>query len=151
MRLNFKFGLVMTAIAALWLATDAKASGLSAAQKQKALAQAHYAEYTGKQRPWPVSTKALINIQQNKYGVPIYQDLPNKPYEVLGTLQTGGSKAVKIAAESAQAVGADAILVVSDKAFADAGIDIKAGESASGRSSAKIDLVQGILIRWKRE
>jgi len=126
-------------------------AGMSPNKKQKVLEKAHYAEFAGTQRDWPQTDKALINIQHNKYGVPIYHDLPDKPYEVLGTVQAGGNKSVKIAAEAAQALGADAILIVKDAAFSDAGIEMQPGIALRGSSAAKVDLLQGILIRWKKQ
>jgi hypothetical protein len=126
-------------------------AGMSPSKKQKALEKAHYAEYVGKQQDWPKTDKATINIQHNKYGIPIYHDLPNKAYEVLGTIQTGGNSAVKYAAEAAQALGGDAILVCKHQSFEKAGIELQPSIGLRGSSSAKVDILQGILIRWKKE
>lgn len=148
MRTCFLAVCILTVTLCASLSTNA---GTSASKNHKALEKAHYSEYVRKQQDWPKTTKPLINIEHDRYGVPIYRDLPKKACEVLGTIQTGGNKAVKLAAEAAQAVGADAVLVSGDKAFVDAGIAMQPSIGLSGTSSAKVDILQGILIRWKKE
>jgi hypothetical protein len=124
---------------------------MSPNKKQKALERVRYSEFAGKQQDWPLTQQAMIDIQATKYGVSIYYNLPNKPYEILGTFQATGDSVIKRAAEAAEAVGADAILVVKNKAFSDAGIEINAEASARGSNTGKLKLLEGILIRWKRE
>jgi hypothetical protein len=145
---------------AIWVALLAVCTGLStrsapaamtAQKKQKALERARYIEYKGKQQDWPQNDQPMLEVQNTKYGVSIYSVLPDKPYEVLGTIQVAGSSTVRHAAEAAQAAGADAILVVKHKAFVDAGIEIDPQMSTRGSRTGKVQLLNGLLIRWKRE
>jgi len=125
-------------------------AALSPSKKQKILEKAHHVEYVGDQRDWPRSERPVAKLFNNKYGVPIYESLPNKSYEILGVIQTTGSSAVKRAAEAAQAVGADAILACGHEAFSKAGISVKPNIAFRGSKPGKIELLQGILIRWRR-
>jgi len=128
-------------------------SGATASSKQayKALEKVHYMEFAGKQQDWPLAQKTMIEVQNTKYGTPIYYDLPSKRYEILGSFQATGDSVIKRAAQAAQAVGADAVLVVNDKAFADAGIVINPQMSTSGRNTSQPKSMEGIFIRWSHE
>jgi len=93
----------------------------------------------------------MVEVQNTKYGPPIYYDLPGKHYEILGSFQVAGDNVIKRAAQAAQAVGADAVLAVNDKAFADAGIEINPLVSAAGRNTSQPKLMDGIFIHWSHE
>jgi len=41
--------------------------------------------YTGQQQDWPART-SVAPIEVAKDGIPIYDQLPDRPYEVLGTV-----------------------------------------------------------------
>ena len=116
--------------------------------RAKELERVHFSPYNGKQQDWPTSQKATLDVQRTKYGISIYRDLPGQPYEILGTIRAGGSSVLKHAVQGAQAAGADAILCADDKAFVDLGV--KPQVTLRGNTSGKIDLIQGILIRWKK-
>jgi hypothetical protein len=141
------FGIVTLLLSAtqLPLSTDA---AMSPNKQAKALERAHFSPYNGKQQDWPTSQKPFLDVQNTKYGIPIYRDLPGKPYELLGTIKTGGSDTLKHAVEAAQAANADAILCADDKAFADLGV--KPQMTVRGTASGKVDFLEGVLIRWKK-
>jgi len=145
------FSLSLAAVLIAFAISPNTRAAMSPNKKQKALEKVRYSEFAGKQQDWPLTQQAMVDIQSTKYGVSIYYDLPNKPYEILGTFQATGDSVIKHAAEAAEAVGADAILVVKNKAFSDAGIEINAQASARGGNTGKLKLLEGILIRWKRE
>jgi hypothetical protein len=140
----------LLAVALTLLAIVPLQAATTSAKRVKALERVRYVEYAGKQQDWPTSTQPMVEIQHTKYGVPIYYGLPNKAYEIIGTLRAAGGNTIKHAAEAAQAAGADALLVAGDRAFSDAGIDIKPDTSSRGSSQGKIKLFEAILIRWKR-
>jgi len=48
-------------------------------------------------------------------------------------------------------VGGDALLIAKHPAFGDAGSELQPGVSMRGSSSAKVDILQGTLIRWKKQ
>jgi hypothetical protein len=125
-------------------------AAMSPSKKAKALEKVLYSPYVGKQQDWPTSTSALIDVAETKYGMPIYRSLPNKPYEIIGVIRATGNKALKQAAEAAQAAGADAILVAKHKTFVEAGIGIVPEIAYRTDKGGKIALLNGILIRWKR-
>ncbi len=128
-------------------------SGTAASPKQahKALEKVRYMEFAGKQQEWPLAQKAMIQVQNTKYGTPIYYDLPSKRYEILGSFQANGDNVIKHTAQAAQAVGADAVLMVNDKAFIDAGIEFNPQVSANGRNTSRPNSMEGIFIRWSHE
>ncbi|HXI83939.1 MAG TPA: hypothetical protein VNL17_07590 [Verrucomicrobiae bacterium] len=146
-----------------------------AVSSEKALRKAAYAPYTGQQRDWPRSDKHVTPTEIGRGGVPIYDQLPDRPYEVLGTVSASGDLAVKHASLAAAAAGANAILITGDKAFTDAGIDIQPRwlkdkrmpdphapppsdhrldhpdqiRSADSPPTIIVNELTGILIRWK--
>jgi len=126
-------------------------STTSSKQAHKALEKVRYMEFAGKQQDWPLAQKAMVEVQNTKYGPPIYYDLPSKRYEILGSFRATGDNVIKRAAQAAQAVGADAMLVVNDKAFADAGIEISPQVPATSRSPSQTKSMDGIFIRWSHE
>jgi hypothetical protein len=123
----------------------------SSKQAHKALEKIHYMEFAGKQQNWPLSQKVMVEVQNTKYGPPIYYDLPSKPYEIIGSFQTAGDNVIKHAAQAAQAVGADAVLAVNDKAFADAGIEINPQVSVAVRNMSQPTSLNGVFIRWSHD
>jgi hypothetical protein len=150
---KFVFAMAAIAILAAKFVVPAHADALK--EKQKALDKARFVAYNGKQRDWPRSKDAAM-VENNKYGVPIYHSLPDKPYEVVGIINAT-SEAFKWAARAANAAGADAILVANDPAFAEAGINIqpeawkrKAGGGWDWYGVSKSSQVSAILIRWKK-
>lgn len=143
---SIRFGIVILFLAVIQLSycTNAVAD-----KDQKALERAHFSPYNGKQQDWPISTKPILDIQNanTKHGVPIYRDLPGKPYVIIGIIKPGTHDALKHAVEAAHAVGADAILCADDKAFADLGVNPHM--TMRGSESSKVEFLEGILIRWK--
>jgi hypothetical protein len=152
-------------------------SGLAteAMSPEKALKKAAYAPYTGQQRDWPRSDKPVAPTEIGRGAIPIYDQLPDRPYEVLGTVSASGDLAVKHASLAAAAAGANAILVTGDKAFVDAGIEIQPRwikdkrmpdphapppsdhrldhpdqiKSSDSPPTIIVNELTGILIRWK--
>ncbi|HUI08570.1 MAG TPA: hypothetical protein VL486_16340 [Verrucomicrobiae bacterium] len=94
---------------------------LLAAKLSRVLEKVHYQQYAGPQMDWPRSTEPMALVK-TRYGMPIYEKLPSRPYQVLGTVSAEGDHAIKHAAEAAQLLEADGVLVVGDKAFTDAGL-----------------------------
>jgi hypothetical protein len=95
-----------------------------ASSPSRKMAKVQFERYTGPQQDWPRSTEPVPLLKTN-HGMPIYEKLPNRPYEVLGKMSDEGDHAVKHVAEAARLVGADAVLVVGDKAFTDAGLNVR--------------------------
>lgn len=140
-------------VASFLLATTATmpaSAGMSADEKQNALRKVHYVAYAGDQRDWPTDNHPMVEKETAEGNVPIYQSLPDKPYEILGTIQASGGKTSIHIGEAAQAAGADAILVYGHKAFFDAGIKLQAQLISRGRKSGKITSIEAVLIRWKK-
>jgi hypothetical protein len=108
-------------------------------------------EFAGKQQDWPLAQKTMVEVQNTKYGPPIYYGLPSKHYEILGSFRATGDNVIKHATQAAQAVGADAVLAVNDKAFADAGIEINPQVPATGSSASQPKSMDGIFIRWSHQ
>ena len=96
---------------------------LVASSPSKVLSKVHYEQYAGEQKDWPRSTEPIALVK-TRYGLPIYEKLPSRPYEVLGTMSDEGDHAVKHVVEAARLIEADALLIVGDKAFADAGLKV---------------------------
>jgi hypothetical protein len=92
---------------------------------EKALKKGGYVPFTGPQQDWPRSTKHVVPLEMGRGGIAIYDQLPDRPYEILGTVSATGDLLVKHASLAATAAGASAILVMGDKAFTDAGIEIQ--------------------------
>ena len=146
---------------------------LQASNPSRKMAKVHFEQYGGAQQDWPRSTEAVRLVKMN-HGMPIYEKLPDRPYEVLGIMSDDGDHAVKHVAEAARVAGADAVLVVGDKAFTDAGlvatpclmenaevpdprgpIEInriehpEALRTGSQQRTIRVTKIVGILIRWK--
>jgi hypothetical protein len=98
-------------------------STLLASSPTKVLAKVHYEQYAGTQMDWPRSTEPIALVK-TRYGLPVYEKLPSRAYQVLGTMSDEGDHAIKHVAEAARLIEADALLVVGDKAFADAGLKV---------------------------
>lgn len=96
-----------------------------AISSEKAMRKGQFAAYTGPQKDWPRSDKHVAPAEIAKDGILIYDQLPDRPYEVLGTVFANGDLIEKHVSQAATAAGANAILVVGDKAFTDAGIEIQ--------------------------
>jgi hypothetical protein len=111
--------------ACLMLASTVVLAGrtLLASSPSKVLAKVHFEQYAGTQMDWPRSTEPIALVKTS-YGMPLYEKLPSRPYRVLGTMSDEGDHAIKHVAEAARLLEADALLVVGDKAFADAGLKI---------------------------
>jgi hypothetical protein len=122
----------------------------SPTDKAKTLEKVRYTEYKGQQADWPIATNGMVNVQTTKYGLRIYHSLPNKPYQVIGTIEDTRGKVLKRATQAAEAVSADALLVCKDPSFTTAGLLVEPKMILRGTSSEKMDLLQGILIRWSR-
>jgi hypothetical protein len=151
-------------------------SSVNAISPEKALRRGEFVAYTGAQKDWPRSDKHVVPVEVTKYGTVIFNQLPDHPYEVVGTVSAKGDMVLKHASQAAAAAGATAILVAGDKAFTDAGIEIQPrwlnnaevpdpNASASTRrldhpeqvnSQAtprmiRVNEITGILIRWKAQ
>ncbi len=96
---------------------------LFAYSPSKILGKVQYQQYTGTQLDWPRSTEP-IPLVKTRHGMPIYDKLPNRPYHVLGTMSDEGEHSIRHVVQAARVVEADALLLVTDKAFMDAGITI---------------------------
>lgn len=147
----------------------------NATSPEKMLKKGGYVPFTGPQQDWPRSTKHVIPLEIGKGGVAIYDQLPDRPYEVLGTVSTSGDLLVKHACVAATVAGASAILVMGDKAFTDAGIGMQPHwlknarmpdthapppdehrldhpdqvKSSNTPATIVVNELDGILIRWK--
>jgi hypothetical protein len=111
--------------ACLMLALAAAFSGgtLLAYNPSKIMGKVQYQQYTGRQIDWPRSAEP-IPLVKTRHGMPIYDKLPNRPYRVLGVMSDEGEHSIRHVAEAARVAEADALLIVGDKAFTDAGITI---------------------------
>ncbi len=91
---SIRFGIVILFLAVIQLSycTNAVAD-----KDQKALERAHFSPYNGKQQDWPISTKPILDIQNanTKHGVPIYRDLPGKPYVIIGIIRAGYARRIE--------------------------------------------------------
>lgn len=149
-------------------------SPVNAISTEKALRRGEFVAYTGAQKDWPRSDKHVAPVEVTKYGVVIFNQLPDRPYEVVGTVSAKGDLLLKHASQAGLAAGGNAILVVGDKAFTDAGIDIQPRwlnhaevpdpnapvstrrldhpEQLKERGTPqtiRVNELTGILIRWK--
>ena len=145
----------------------------SGVQPSKVMAKVHYEQYTGTQMEWPRSTERVTPLKVN-HGIPIYNQFPDRAYEVLGVMSDDGEHSVKHVAQAGQLAGADAILVVGDKAFTEAGLNAnphllehadipdpkgpkeisrlehpEALKTGSQPSTIRVTEIVGLLIRWK--
>jgi hypothetical protein len=145
-----------------------------AISSEKAMRKGQFVAYTGPQRDWPRSDKHVAPVEVTKYGIVIFDQLPDRPYEVVGTVSAKGDLFLKHASQAALAAGGNAILVVGDKAFGDAGIqiqprflkDAQIPDPNATVSTHRLDrpdqireqgtqpmiresLLDGIVIRWK--
>jgi hypothetical protein len=142
---------------------------------EKALKKGGYVPFKGPQQDWPRSTRHVAPLEIGRGGVAIYDQLPDRPYEILGTVSATGDLLVKHASLAATAAGASAILVMGDKAFTDAGIEIQPHwlknarmpdthapppdehrldhpdqiKTSSTPPTIIVNELAGILIRWK--
>jgi hypothetical protein len=96
-----------------------------ATSPEKLLKKGSFVPYTGKQQDWPHSNEAVVPTETGRAGIVIYEQLPDRPYDIVGTVSSSGDLFVKHAALATATAGADAILVIDDKAFTDAGIEIQ--------------------------
>ena len=91
----------------------------------KALKKGAYVPFAGQQRDRPRSDTHVAPVEIGRAGIVIYDKLPDRPYEILGTVFASGDMLVKHASLAAAAAGGHAIIVTGDKAFTDAGIEIQ--------------------------
>ena len=125
-------------------------AAMSPSQKHKTLTRAQYSEYTGKQQAWPIDNAPFAKVIQTKYGMPLYQSLPARPYEILGVVQVAEKEStVKRAVEAAQVIAADAILVCPHEAFTQAGITLVPSIFFKNSGGGSVQSLTGLLIRWK--
>ncbi len=110
--------LCIVSIGALLSGPSTKAMSAEKAQKK-----AGYVAYTNPQQDWPRSDKHVGPIEICRNGIAIYDRLPDRPYEILGTVHAEGDLIEKHVSLAAAGAGANAILVVGDKAFTDASIN----------------------------
>jgi hypothetical protein len=146
---------------------------LRASSPSRTMAKVHFEPYTGPQQDWPRSTERVTLLKMN-HGMPIYERFPDRAYEVLGAMSDNGEHSVKHVAEAGRVAGADAILVVGDKAFTEAGLNAnphlldhadipdpkgpkeitrlehpEALKTGMQPSTIQVTEIVGILIRWK--
>lgn len=117
-----KPGRIPACLMLVW-ATVFSSSTLLAYNPTKIMGKVQYQQYTGTQLDWPRSTEP-IPLVRTRHGMPIYDKLPNRPYHVLGTMSDEGDHSIRHVVQAARVVEADALLLVTDKAFTDAGITI---------------------------
>ena len=121
---------------------------------------------------WPRSSEPIALVK-TRYGVPLYEKLPSRSYQVLGTMSDEGDHSVRHVAEAARLIEADALLVVGDKAFADAGLKVspqllenveipdprgpteisrlehpEALKTGEQQTTIRVTRIRAILIRW---
>ncbi len=81
-------------------------------------ANVEYTAYSGRQQDWPVARGSFV---QRKFDVPLYLGPPDKPYRVIGSIETaapigifesGYSETLRPAAREARRHGADAIVLL---------------------------------------
>jgi hypothetical protein len=120
-----------------------------------------FAQYEGQQQNWPVAAGATVDRSEV---IPVYFGPPPRPYLVMGKLAAtsgeGSSSTLKAAVKSAQARGADAVILLgaeskttgyfsTENAYATGGY----GYAFGSGSSVTVPLEQtGIvleLIKWK--
>jgi hypothetical protein len=143
---------------------------LQASSFSRKMGKVHFQQYAGAQQNWPRSTVQEVIIN---YDMSFYRKLPGRPYQVLGIMSDEGDHAVRHVAEAARLMGADAVLVVGDKAFTDAGLNAtpclldkveipdprgpaeishmqhpEALKTGSEERTIRITKIVGILIRW---
>ncbi|HEU5246721.1 MAG TPA: hypothetical protein VFU09_06495 [Candidatus Udaeobacter sp.] len=78
-----------------------------------------YTAYSGRQQNWPVASGSFVS---QKYGLPVYFGPPDRPYRVLGYMETqsaplamwetGKSESIKPAVKEAMKHGADALVLL---------------------------------------
>lgn len=144
-----------------------------AATAEKIMAKVRYDRYAGPQQDWPRST-GTVTAAQMRRDMPIYNQLPDRPYEILGVMYDEGEMSVKHVAQAARLAGADALLVVNHPAFAAAGLKVNPrllehadipdpkGPSTVRRldrpdllkpagqpATIRVTEMEAILIRWK--
>jgi len=165
--------LILCSVPALIILSSGPAS--EAMSLDKALRKGAYVPFAGQQQDWPRSDKRVAPIEIGRAGIVIYDQLPDRPYEILGTIFASGDMLVKHASIAAAAAGGHAILVTGDKAFTDAGIEIQPHWYKNARmpdphasppdehrldhpdqikslkppSTIVVNELAGILIRWK--
>jgi hypothetical protein len=82
-------------------------------------ADIEYTAYSGRQQNWPVASGSFVS---QKYGLPVYFGPPDRPYRVLGYMETqsaplavwetGKSESIKPAVKEAMKHGADALVLL---------------------------------------
>jgi hypothetical protein len=70
-----------------------------------------YTPYSGNQLDWPVADGAHVKIQS---GIPFYLGLPDKPYQVLGSLVAVDASRYQLA-QRCRALGGDAVMILDSK------------------------------------
>jgi hypothetical protein len=82
-------------------------------------ASVEYTAYSGRQQNWPVASGSFV---QRKFELPVYFGPPDRPYRVLGYMETesaplavwetGKSESIKPAIKEALKHGADALILL---------------------------------------
>ena len=82
-------------------------------------ANVEYTAYSGRQQDWPVASGSFV---QRKFDLPVYFGPPDRPYRVLGYMETesaplavwetGKSESIKPAVKEAIKHGADAVILL---------------------------------------
>jgi hypothetical protein len=144
---------------------------------EKLLRKGSFVPYTGHQQDWPRSNVSVTPTETGRAGIVVYEQLPDRPYEIVGTVSSSGDLFVKHAALATATAGADAIIVLGDKAFTDAGIEIQPHwfknkevldpnapppdphrldhpdhiNRPDSPSTIRVNELTGIAIRWKHQ
>jgi hypothetical protein len=97
-------------------------AGLLLATALAGCATADFMAYVGAQQKWPVASGSFV---QRKFDLPVYFGAPDKPYIVLGYMdtqsaplaiwETGKDESIKPAVKEAAKRGADAIILLSNE------------------------------------
>jgi hypothetical protein len=95
-------------------------------------ANVEYTAYSGRQQNWPVASGSFV---QRKFDLPVYFGPPDRPYRVLGYMETesaplavwetGKSESIKPAVKEAIKQGADALVLL------DSGTNIRGSITSS--------------------
>jgi len=97
-------------------------SSVEAISSEKAMKKGKFVSYTGQQQDWPRSDKRVAPVEVAKDGILIYDQLPDRPYEVLGTVFASDDLLLKHASQAAVAAGGVVVATAPATASVDSAI-----------------------------
>jgi hypothetical protein len=105
-------------------------------------ANVEYTAYSGAQQKWPVASGSFV---QNRFDLPVYFGPPDKPYMVLGYMETesaplsiwetGKNESIKPAVKEAINHGADAVILLADGTNATGSTTFSSGQWGSNTTT----------------